>query len=296
MAHRKANVRLRRPGPPDAPDWAVWERLALQNRQDIITWWLDNRQQGDGQLAGHINDDGEFSDNWPSQYLITADQRIKEGLRLLADVAWRMSGGKGYTVGSRDVEHAAEDQSCTQPQMTIVDYGSPKALERMMIMSHYLDFWTAINEVGRRQFKSYMFTADHIWDEPPNDVDHAYCPLSMVGAGHLCWYARSPKLFKLFMADSWAAACMSTDKGKPKGMIPGEIKFSNSEILPYFPYTRDNPILENRNSLYMGGAGQYIVRYFLRGAYQLTGDYKVTPPTRRSSSAPRQRVPCSTRR
>ncbi|MBM3473195.1 MAG: hypothetical protein FJX75_08015 [Armatimonadetes bacterium] len=292
IARRKAPVELTRPGPAEAPDWAVWERLALQNMHELILWWLDNRQQGDGQLAGHINDDGEFSCNWPSDYLITGDQRVLECLRKLADVAWEMSGGKGYTVGSHDVEHAAEDQSCTQPQLVICDYGAPKPLERMMVMSRYLDFWTAINSVGRRQFKSYMFTSDRIWGDPPNDIDHAYCPLAMVGAGHLVWYAGIPDLRKLFLeeADSWAAACMSTDKGKAKGVIPHEIRFSNSEILPYTPYDRTNPILQGRNDLYMGSAGQYIVRYLLEGATMLTGDPKFAEPLHVSDPTPEQIV------
>jgi hypothetical protein len=283
---------MARPGPRDAPDWAVWERLALQNMHELILWWLDNRQQADGQLAGHINDDGEFSCNWPRDYLITGDPRVLECLRKLADVAWEMSGGKGYTVGSHDVEHAAEDQSCTQPQLVVCDYGNPKPLERMMVMSRYLDFWTAINSVGRRQFKSFMFTSDQIWDDPPNDIDHAYCPLAMVGAGHLVWYADIPNLRKLFVeeADSWAAACMSTDKGKKAGVIPGEIRFSNSEILPYSPYDRTNPILKGRNDLYMGGAGQYIVRYLLEGAHTLTGDPKYTEPLHVNDPTPEQIV------
>ncbi|MBM3500608.1 MAG: hypothetical protein FJX74_18280, partial [Armatimonadetes bacterium] len=122
IARRKAPVELTRPGPAEAPDWAVWQRQALRNMHELILWWLDHRQQADGQLAGHINDDGEFSCNWPGDYLITGDERVRECLRKLAEVAWTMSGGKGYTVGSRDVEHAAEDQSCTQPQLVICDY------------------------------------------------------------------------------------------------------------------------------------------------------------------------------
>jgi len=292
IARRKAPVDLTRPGPANAPEWAVWERLALQNMHALILWWLDHRQQADGQLAGHINDDGEFSCNWPADYLITGDERVRKCLRKLAEVAWEMSGGKGYTVGSRDVEHAAEDQSCTQPQLVICDYGAPKPLERMMVMSRYLDFWTAINAVGRRQFRSFMFTSDRIWEDPPNDIDHAYCPLAMVGAGHLVWYADTPDLRKLFLeeADSWAAACMSTDKGKPKGVIPHEIKFSNSEILPYAPYDRTNPILKGRDDLYMGRAGQYIVRYLLEGASTLTGDPKYVEPLRVNEPPPEQVV------
>ncbi|MEA3403374.1 MAG: hypothetical protein U9R79_19175 [Armatimonadota bacterium] len=273
IAHVKEPVELARPGPADAPDWAVWAREALRNRHEIITWWLDNRQQANGELAGHINDDGEFSCNWPSQYLMTGDERIADGLHKLADVAWEMSAGTGYTVGSRDVEHAAEDQSCTQPQVLLVDYGNPEALERFMTMSSYLDFWTAINEVGRRQFRSYMFNTKQIWDDPPFDIDQPYCPLSMVGTGHLVWYTHSPEIERIFLeeAESWALACLSTDKGKPEGQIPKEILFRNSEINPYEPYP-NNPILQKRGSLYRNGAGAYIVQYFMRGAYALTND------------------------
>lgn len=272
IAKVRENITLKRPGPADAPDWAVWAREALRNRHEIITWWLDNRQQSNGELAGHINDDGEFSCNWPSHYLMTGDERIADGLRKLADVAWEMSAGTGYTVGSRDVEHAAEDQSCTQPQVLLVDYGNPKALERFMVMSRYLDFWTAINSAGRRQFKSYMFTTKQIWDDPPYDVDHPYCPLAMVGTGHLIWYTKSPEVTEIFLeeAESWALGCLSTD-GKSAGAIPKEIRFSDSKVNPYSPYPT-NPILQKRNTLYRGGAGAYIVQYFLRGAYALTGD------------------------
>jgi len=271
IAKVREKVTLKRPGPADAPDWAVWAREALRNRHEIITWWLDNRQQANGELAGHINDDGEFSCNWPSHYLMVEDERIADGLRKLADVAWEMSAGTGYTVGSRDVEHAAEDQSCTQPQVLLVDYGNPKAVERFMVMSRYLDFWTAINEVGRRQFKSYMFTTKQIWDDPPYDIDQPYCPLSMVGTGHLVWYTHSPKVTDIFLeeAKSWALACLSTDGGKPAGQIPKEIRGRDSKIDPYAPYP-GNPILQKRNSLYRNGAGAYIVRYFLQGAYALT--------------------------
>ena len=271
IAKVREEVQLTRPGPADAPDWAVWARQALRNRHEIIMWWLDHRQQANGELAGHINDDGEFSCNWPSHYFMVGEERIADGLRKLAQVAWEMSAGTGYTVGSRDVEHAAEDQSCTQPQVLLVDYGNPKAVERFMVMSRYLGFWTAINEVGRRQFKSYMFTTKRIWDDPPYDIDQPYCPLSMVGTGHLIWYTHSPKVTEIFLqeAESWALACLSTDGGKPAGRIPKEIRGRDSKIDPYAPYP-GNPILQKRSTLYRNGAGAYIVRYFLQGAFALT--------------------------
>ena len=146
-------------------------------------------------------------------------------------------------------------------------------IERLMAASRYLDFWTAVNSVGRRQFKSYMFNTKQIWDDPPFDVDHPYCPLAMVAGGHLLWYTHSPKVAEIFLeeAESWAAGCLSTDGGKSAGAIPKEIRFRDSQVNPYAPYPT-NPILQKRNTLYRGGAGAYIVEYFLRGAYALTGE------------------------
>ena len=292
VAGRRMPVKLERPGPADAPDWAVWTHEALLGMHAVPVWWLEHRQQADGQLGGHINDDGEFSDRWPTDYLITGDERIRDALQKLADVAWRMSGGKGYTVGSRDVEHAAEDQSCTQPQVLLTRYGSPRAMERLMKMSRYVDFWTAINDVGRRQFKSFMFTSDRIWDDPPNDVDQQYCTLALVGAGHAVWYADLPELRRLFLeeAESWRLATISTDKGKPAGKIPNEIKFSNSEIMPYAPYNRSNPVLKNRPALYMGYAGTYVVTHFLNGASWLTGDDKYAAAMRLDDPSDEERI------
>jgi hypothetical protein len=277
IARVRAPVSLERPAPHDAPEWAVWAREAVRRRHETITWWLDHRQQANGELAGHINDDGEFSCHWPSHYLMVDDERIADGLRRLADVAWEMSAGTGYTVGARDVEHAAEDQSCTQPQVLLVDYGNPQAIERFMVMSRYLDFWTAVNEKGRRQFKSYMFTTKQIWDDPPFDVDHPYCPLAMVGTGHLLWYTHSPSVERIFFeeAESWADGCLSTEGGKSAGAIPKEIRFRDSRVNPYAPYPT-NPLLQTRNSLYRGGAGAYIVQYFIRGAHTLNPGQEYT--------------------
>lgn len=291
IARIREDVTLQRPRPAKAPEWAVWAREALRRNDQVIRWWLDHRQRSNGELGGHINDDGEFSCNWPSHYLITGDRRLVDALRKLADVAWAMSAGTGYTVGSRDVEHAAEDQSCTQPQVLLVDYGNPTAVERLMVMSRYLDFWTAVNPAGRRQFKSYMFNTKQIWDDPPFDVDHPYCPLAMVGAGHLVWYTRHELVERLFLeeATSWALACLSTAGGKPEGQIPKEIRFRDSQINPYAPYPT-NPILLKRDDLYRDGAGAYIVQYFLRGAQTLSSDELFSRVLKAWAPPPEQRL------
>ena len=45
------------PAPPDAPEWAVHQREALERLTDIITWWIDNRFQENGEYGGGWGDD-----------------------------------------------------------------------------------------------------------------------------------------------------------------------------------------------------------------------------------------------
>ena len=39
----RTKVDLVRPGPADAPEWAVWQRKLLKDYADIVHWWIDNR-------------------------------------------------------------------------------------------------------------------------------------------------------------------------------------------------------------------------------------------------------------
>ena len=271
IAKRKLDVTLQRPGPADAPDWAVWGRKALQNAVEILTWWIDHQQVENGELGGHFNDDTEFSCKWPPFCLITGDEKLSMGLQKIADGCWEYMGERGYSISIMDVEHAAEDAQCSQPQMITVRYGDPEYLERLMLWSSYLPKWTAINRNGDRLFRSYMFNARQVSKKPKQDIDHAYCAQAMAGPYTLAWYADTeiPRAWFLEWARSWVKASMSTAKGKPAGAIPCDLLFETGEIAPYTDAW-------NKSVYY--SFGQYTMRNAFIAGYLLSLDpYYLAP-------------------
>lgn len=270
IALRWSPVEVARPGPEDAPDWAVWGRHAAREWKRIADWWIDNRWVENGELGGNLNDDVEYTCHWPLMYLITGDDRIRQALGAIADAVWEQSGETGYSIQAVDVEHAAEDSSCSLPQMLLCEYGSPVHVERMIKMSEHIPFWTGINDRGRRHFRSYMFNTRMIRDEPPDDVDHLYCALAMCGAAHLAWYCHNPQPWGWVheYAQAWADVAMRSDKGKPVGALPCDVHFETGEIAPY----RD---AWNKSVYYTGG--HYVMRYLLLGVARLTQDPALQP-------------------
>ena len=271
VARCRINVTLPRPGPAAAPDWAVWARAALRNYHDVLMWWIDTQQVENGELGGHFNDDTEFSCRWSPFYLMTHDAKIREAIRKIADGCSEYMGEAGYSNIMMDVEHAAEDAMCSQPQMLTADYGNPEYVERLMLWSSYLPTWTGINNNGDRLFRSYMFNARQINTKGKYDIDHVYCAQAMAGPYTLAWYSDSeiPRKWFLEWIRSWAKATMSTEGGKPAGGIPCDIHFATGKIAPY---TGDW-----RKSVYYS-FGRYTMRNAFVAGYALSRDSRLLEP------------------
>lgn len=271
VARRRIDVGLPRPGPAAAPDWAVWARAALKNYNDILMWWIDTQQIENGELGGHFNDDTEFSCRWSPFYLMTHDPKLQTAIRKIADGCSEYMGEAGYSNTMMDVEHAAEDAMCSQPQMLTVEYGNPEYVERLMLWSSYLPMWTGINKNGDRLFRSYMFNARHINAKPKYDIDHVYDAQAMAGPYTLAWYSDSeiPRKWFLEWIRSWAKATMSTEGGKPAGGIPCDIHFATGKIAPY---TGDW-----RKSVYYS-FGRYTMRNAFVAGYALSRDSLLLEP------------------
>ena len=270
MAHRWWPVQAKAEGPSLAPEWALWGRHCAREWKRVGDWWLANRWVENGELGAVLGDDAEYTCHWPLAYLITGDDRYRQAQGALADAVWEQSGGNGYAIRATDVEHAAEDSSCTLPQMLLCEYGNPVHVERMMKMSEHIPFWTGINDQGRRHFRSYIFSTKMVKDQPKDDIDHLYCSLAMCGATHLAWYCRNPQPLGWVheYQQAWCAVAMSTDKGKPVGALPCDVRFKTGEIAPYTDKW-------NRSVYY--SFGDYVTKYFLLGAQELTRDPALQP-------------------
>jgi hypothetical protein len=115
------------PSPPDAPEWAVSQRK-LAARMDAITrWWVENRQQPNGEIGGGWGDDVEILRHWGPQALGLGSAIAARGLKNIADGLW--SSGtllNGYDRHISDVEHASEPTTDPQPLLGALTPDAPK--------------------------------------------------------------------------------------------------------------------------------------------------------------------------
>lgn len=214
------------------PEWAVMECRGLEAWTDVIYYWID-RQREDGSFGFGLNDDCEFYEMWPIVVMAADDERITASLRKAVDWAWLDEGlMDGYHAGPRDVAHAGEVTSNTTPLMTIIDYGNPIYIERLMETSKNIEKWTAINAKGHRHFRSNFFGSQEMYEHAYFGTDAGICGRATVPAMHLLWYNRDPHLARycLEWGQAWVDHSKETDLGKPPGLLPCEVVFATDEV------------------------------------------------------------------
>ena len=213
------------------PEWAVMECRGLKAWTEVIYYWID-RQNPDGSFGFGLNDDCEFYEMWPIVVMGADDRRMVKSLRKALDWVWyNESLVDGYQSGARDVAHAGEVTSNTQPLMTIIDYGNPVFLERMMATCKNVEKWTAVNARGHRHFRSNFFGSQEIWEHAYFGSDAGICARAMIPSMHLLWYNRDPYLARycLEWGRAWVEHAKEATYGKPYGMLPCEVVFATDE-------------------------------------------------------------------
>ncbi len=274
----RTKVDLVRPGPADAPEWAVWQRKLLKEYADIVHWWIDNRQLPNGELNGYLEDDTELTCEWCFLPLVTYDAKVREAMRLVAEAVWSVIGEGGYSPHTMDAEHAGEYAGLSQTFMMLLDYGNPLYVERCMKTVKNMEWWTLVNGQGHRHFRSYLFNASRVDDSEGKDIDHACNAYAMKSGFYAAWYsgAIQPRGWLTEWARGWAHAAMSTDKEKPLGAIPFDIHARTGEIAPY---------TEKWNqSVYYRDCVTH-VKDLLLGGWDWSGDAAMVEPLKYQGSA-----------
>lgn len=221
------------------PEWAVKQREAMSRLLEVIRWWIDNRQLDNGEMGGGYGDDVEMLRQWHVFLGGADDETVKRGWLKLAHGIWysgNIDTERGYAALESDVQHSAEDVSDSQPAMIGLDYGSPIWIYRCMkTMRTMRDFWTSINSLGHRHFKSASIGATSMNVKPNWGVDipcNGRATRPGLWAG---WYSRNPEIVKLFREwmDAWVEDAMREEEGKPKGVIPAAIAYETDKIGGY---------------------------------------------------------------
>ncbi len=273
----------------DAPEWVRAIYPAYAWLVDLSEWWVNFRQLPEGTIGGGWGDDVELVGLFGYYGYISrgVSDTCIEGTRNLVDGVWNLSEVDptiGYCLPMADAEHSAEWTGNTLGMMAQIDYGNPVWIERSMMAGKLIrDLWTDYNDRGHRHFRANFLGAAQVGaGDRRNDSWINYRAVSPASA--VLRYNGNPAIAELYveLAEAWLAAAMSTDRGKPKGVIPAEVSFpegvSGGVNSPNWWTASHPPGTVNHDWQHQQYKG-YLVDVLML-AYQQTGDARFLEPLR----------------
>ncbi|WP_417451580.1 hypothetical protein [Kordiimonas sp.] len=263
--------------PETAPNWSLGQSEVLCRTKLLSNWWVTERQNPNGELGGKYGDDVEMLRWWSIPFL-AGDAVTSLGWKTLATGVWSSDRLEdGYYKNASDVEHAAEPISDTAPLLSYLN--EPEYTARLSNSArHFLERWTVRTPDGKRYFRSAWFGAHTIDERPPRNRDVPMNGRAAKAVKFYAWNVDDPALHTALheWARAWADAAMSTDKGKPKGVVPASLRASDQSINGDEPNWYDaNMFWEYFNWSHESGQQIYDLLLF---AAQLTGDETLLAP------------------
>jgi hypothetical protein len=288
-----------------APRWAAEIFEAYNRELDLGEWWIRNRQAPDGSLGGGWGDDVEILRSLGAFASVCPDASpfLLDGIRKVADGVWNCGSvdrDAGYFAEVDDSEHGGEWTADTLPVMIRLDYGNPIYVERAMKTGKLMrDVWMDYTRTGHRIMRSNFLGATGVGGEgTTNDSRINFRPAAP--ARGVLGYNNLPPLKKIFLewADAWWSASMSTDRGKPRGIIPQEIGFPSGQIggerSPTWYLADHPPGSDNGDWDGITGYHFYVVDLFV-AAYEMSGDARYLEPLRLQAEFVQRHVPAAVR-
>ncbi len=268
-----------------APEWAAGMYAAYNLMADVSEWWAVNKQQPDGSIGGGWSDDVELVglfayiahvSEGASPLTLQLARKLIEGVYASDQID--QVGGFYYNVG--DTEHAGELTGNTLPIMLLIDHGNPLWAERAMKSAKLMkEIWMGVNAYGHLHWRSYFLGASGIGPEEAQ-LDSSINWRCANPAMALLNFTNNPgiKAMALQHADALYEDAMRTDKGKPKGIIPGEIDYETDEIGGRDVPTWYDPGAIPAEQWYAFDKFHYQRTRVLHQAYNLSGDEKYLEP------------------
>jgi hypothetical protein len=145
--------------PPGVPQWAFLQVEDLGYLKRLINWYIDNRQISNGEFGGGLSDDSDFSEWFPGLALMgSTPDRIKASLWRELDAMYAQHMFlNGLATIQTDTLHSYEDGLNVLGENMLLDFGSPKQIERAMVTAKRLEWLTGINDAGHRHIRSNYF-------------------------------------------------------------------------------------------------------------------------------------------
>ncbi|HEY4379478.1 MAG TPA: LamG domain-containing protein [Acidobacteriaceae bacterium] len=250
--------------PAGVPAWAWLQVKDMDYFKRFINWYMDNRQISNGEFGGGLSDDSDLTDMFPSVALMGAPagkitQSVSKELEAtFSEGLW----ANGLASHQYDELHSYEDGINILGQMMLLDFGSPKQIERAMVTSKRLEWLTGINSAGHRHIRSAYFSGTKMSEDGVWGLSKSRSYFVVQPALSLVLYNGAPETKKMMleMADSLLAH---------RKLGPGGRYTINSSI----NFKSD----QEATSGGVGGGGG-APWFIMWSAYRWTGDKKYLQP------------------
>ncbi len=162
--------------PAGVPRWAFLQLEDLKLVRQFVNWWIDNRQVPYGDFGGGISDDTDLLGQWPGLALMGVDpDRINASLRALSDAVYKngmITNGLGTI--TTDELHAYEEGLNSNAERLYLNWGEPRAVERLMDTVRALQSVILPNPAGHMHFASNWYGGTKIYREGPWEWQKPY--------------------------------------------------------------------------------------------------------------------------
>jgi hypothetical protein len=198
------------PTPPaGVPLWAFRQLEDLKLVRRFANWWIDNRQVPYGDFGGGISDDVDLTQQWPGLALMGVDpDKINASLRALSEAVYK-NGMRTNGLGTitTDELHAYEEGLNSDAERLYLNWGEPKALERLMATTRALQNVILRNPAGHMHFASNWYGGTKIYREGPWEWQKPYSFTVLHGPVLIGLYNANPQARALVTGtiDGWMA-------------------------------------------------------------------------------------------
>lgn len=249
------------PEPPaGVPLWAFRQVTLLGQVKHFVEWYIDHRQVAYGDFGGGISDDVDLVNTWPGVALMGCDpEKLKASDAALLDAAFKNGMfTNGLPTIQADELHSYEEGINCLAQNLILNYGSPRQLERAFVTARGVESITGINAAGHRHIRTSYYSGTKQATEDPWGYAKPYSYLVLQVPQLLVDFNGSPEPKKYLVELADGLLAHYHPNGKARGAAIPAVHFSDD---------REDDV----------GRGSFPWHVFW-GAYRFTGDKKYLPP------------------
>ena len=220
--------------PAGVPQWAYLQVEDLGYLKRLINWYVDNRQISNGEFGGGLSDDSDFTEWWPGLAMMgSTPDKLRASLNKELDAMYdQHMFTNGLATIQTDQLHSYEDGLNVLGESMLLDFGSPRQIERAMVTAKRLEWLTGINDAGHRHVRSNYFNGEKmatggVWG---GSKEHSY--MVFHPALSLVLFNGAPETRKMMLelADGILAHYKPGPDGKP--VLHTEVDFKTDADAP----------------------------------------------------------------